>query len=305
MTIVAVTPNPAIDLTYRVPALEPGGTHRVPTASARAGGKGVNVARVLHQQGRPVIVVGTAGGESGRQLAADLERSGIAHALVPVAADTRRTVAIVDDEGAATVLNETGAEPDAEEVRWLHDRVVGLLPGASCLVGSGSLPPGVSTEFYGSLVREASGRGIPSVIDASGPALVMAAAAGANVLKPNAEELQTATGEADPIRGGEALLALGAGLVLVSLGADGMLALSARGDRWRARLPEPLRGNPTGAGDAAVAAVAAAITEGAEEVPALLIRASAWSAAAVLMPLAGEISPVGAELEHRLIVERM
>ena len=67
-----------------------------------------------------------------------------------------------------------------------------------------------------------------------------------------------------------------------------------------ARLPEPLAGNPTGAGDAAVAAVATLLDAGEQDAAALLRRATAWSAAAVLMPLAGEISPRHPELEAAL-----
>src|SRR5690606_42061309 len=85
------------------------------------------------------------------------------------------------------------------------------------------------------------------------------------------------------------------------LGAEGMMAVS--GDTvLRARLPAPLAGNPTGAGDAAVAAVATLLDAGEQDTAALLRRATAWSAAAVLMPLAGEISPRHPELEAALVV---
>ena len=70
-----------------------------------------------------------------------------------------------------------------------------------------------------------------------------------------------------------------------------------------ARLPEPLAGNATGAGDAAVAAAAAVLADGETDPERLLRRATAWSAAAVLMPLAGEISPTHPELAERVLVE--
>jgi len=78
----------------------------------------------------------------------------------------------------------------------------------------------------------------------------------------------------------------GAGAVVVSLGAGGLLAVTGAGV-WRAR-PEPLRGNPTGAGDACVAALAAGLAAGTAW-PALLADAVALSAAAVACPLAGEV----------------
>ncbi len=75
-----------------------------------------------------------------------------------------------------------------------------------------------------------------------------------------------------------------------------MLAASS-GSAWtRAALPRVLRGNPTGAGDAGVAAAAMLLAEGAPTAADLLRAATSWSAAAVLMPLAGEISPTHREL---------
>ncbi len=50
--ILTVTPNPALDLTWRVERLVEGGTHRADAGAARAGGKGLNVARVAHAEGR-------------------------------------------------------------------------------------------------------------------------------------------------------------------------------------------------------------------------------------------------------------
>ena len=68
------------------------------------------------------------------------------------------------------------------------------------------------------------------------------------------------------------------------------MLLPTRGRGWRGRLAQPLHGNPTGAGDAAVAALAAGL---ATHAPAHdLVRAAvAWSAAAVLQPVAGHVDP--------------
>lgn len=54
--ILTVTPNAALDVTYGVDNLRPNTSHRVGTAHRRAGGKGVNVARVLAALGHPVAV---------------------------------------------------------------------------------------------------------------------------------------------------------------------------------------------------------------------------------------------------------
>ncbi|GAA3859752.1 1-phosphofructokinase family hexose kinase [Leifsonia kafniensis] len=304
--IVTVTPNPALDLTYPVDAVRLGDTNRVAAASVRAGGKGVNVARVAHQQGYPVLAIAPAGGASGQEFADELAASGVTHRLVPVQASTRRTIAFVEhDSNQTTIFTESGENHTSTEWQLLTDAVASALPTARCLVGSGSLPAGAPLGFYPRLVALATANGVPSIIDTSGAGLLAAAAAGATVLKPNRHELAEATGIGDPLVGARHLLALGAELVLLSLGEEGMVALSASDPEapFFARLPRVLRGNPTGAGDAAVAAAAVAYATGRYRIDQVLGAATAWSAAAVLMPLAGEISPDHTALAAELIFD--
>lgn len=300
--ILTVTPNPALDLTWHVDRLTLGETHRADAGAVRAGGKGINVARVAHAQGASVLAVSTAGGRSGVEFAAELGASGVPNRLVPVAGATRQSVAIVDEAlGDSTVVNERGLNPTDPEWAAMLGEVVDALPGAQVLVISGSLPPGAPATLLPLLIGTARDAGVPVIVDTSGPALLHAADAGASVLKPNAAELVEATGIADPVDGARSLIERGVDLVLLSLGAEGMLAVTAS-DVLHARLDAPLAGNPTGAGDAAVAACAVLFADGIRDPAAILRRATAWSAAAVLMPFAGEIADDWPALESRLIV---
>jgi 1-phosphofructokinase family hexose kinase len=311
--ILTVTPNPAVDLTWHVDRLDPGGTHRVPVGASRAGGKGLNAARVLYAAGHDVVALTTAGGATGAEFRAELEASGIAHRLLPVSAPTRRSVAIVDDvSGEATVLNEFGPPLSAPEAVALADAAVEAGRTAAAVAICGSLPQGFDPDALGALVGRLTANGSRVVVDTSGPGILVAARAGAHALKPNAEELAAATGHADPLDGARALIALGARLVLVSLGADGLLVVGANGSPVRARLPRVLHGNATGAGDAAVAAMAVELATGddlwsdtdaaAAARSRLARRATAWSASAVLMPLAGELSPDHPALADEVVV---
>ena len=302
--ILTVTPNPAIDLTYTVPALALGNTQRVAAARSRAGGKGVNVARVAHQLSLAVFVVAPVGGHSGLEFARELETSGLPHELVPVRAATRRSVALVEtDSGRTSVLNERGVALRQTDWTALAGCIRRHVGEATCLVGSGSLPPDADDGFYADLVGIGRDAGMPVLIDASGAALLAAARAGADVLKPNRRELAEATGVSSPIDGAAQLLDAGARLVLVSLGEEGMFAMTAA-DREPlfARLPAPIIGNPTGAGDAAVAAAAACFSAGITERAVILRRATAWSAAAVRSPVAGEVAGDLAELEAAVVL---
>ena len=300
--ILTVTPNPALDLTWHVDRLVEGDTHRADAGVARAGGKGLNVARVAYSEGADALAVTTTGGRVGEEFAAELRASGVPHALVSVAAETRRSIAVVDETaGDTTVINERGINPTDSEWADLLAEVVERLPTARVLVVSGSVPPGAPESLVPMLIAVGKDAGIPVIADTSGPALLRAADAGADVLKPNAAELVDATGITDPVEGARSLIARGVGLVLLSLGADGMLAVTAS-DLVHARLDEPLAGNPTGAGDAGVAACTVLYAEGEGDPEQILRRATAWSAAAVLAPLAGDISPRWRELEQQLRV---
>lgn len=295
--ILTVTPNVALDVTYRIGRLEAGSSLRVSAVSARAGGKGVNVARVLHALGHDVLVTGQVGGGAGAAVVADLDVAGIPHHLVPVAGETRRTIAVVDADGEATTLLEPGPTIQAAEWSCLVETVRALSARATAVVLSGSLPPGVPVDAYATLVRTVRATGVPVLLDSSGPSLLAGLGAGPTLIKPNLPELRAITpdvaaeGGDELLHRAEALRSLGAQTVVASLGTDGMVAVTDHG-AWHARLPEGthIAGNPTGAGDAAVAALAASAADGSPW-PVRLQAAVALSAAAVAHPLAGSIDP--------------
>ncbi|WP_231116082.1 1-phosphofructokinase family hexose kinase [Motilibacter rhizosphaerae] len=286
--ILTVTLNPAWDVTYVVDRLLPGGTNRVTSASGRAGGKGVNVGRVLQQMGAEVLVSGVVGGATGSLLLAELSASSVPHAMLEEAPETRRTVTVMEADGSATVLNEAGAagEP-ALWTRWLrhYDRLVG---DAAVVVLSGSLPPWAPARAYAELTAHAHAAGALVVLDTSGPPLVAALPARPDLVKPNEEEVLHATGAPDVLAAASGMFAAGVPRVVVSRGAEGLLAVDADGPLTVVP-PTLVPVNPTGAGDALAAGLALGLVS-AEPWPDVLRRAVAWSAAAVLHPSAGTLA---------------
>ena len=289
--ILTVTLNAALDVTYRVPRLEPHTSHRVSEVAQVAGGKGVNVASVLALQGLPVLATGLLGGATGEQIRTDLSARGIRHDFARCGGESRRAVAVVSEvDGDATVFNEPGPHVAASEWEAFRLHLADLVQrhGASVVVASGSLPPGLPSDAYAEVVRVARAGGARCILDASGGALTAALGSGPDVVKPNRDELREATGQTDLVAGAEVLRRCGARDVLVSAGPEGLVLVGRAGGVTRARLAEPLRGNPTGAGDAVVAALAAGMSRGAAPAE-VLAEAVAWSAAAVLHPLAGQV----------------
>lgn len=289
--ILTVTLNTALDITYRVTSLRPHAEHRVSEVVERPGGKGVNVARVLAALGYGVTVTGLAGGPTGQVLRERLAGApGITDALVPVAGPTRRTVAVVDRRtGDTTQLNEPGPHIGPAEWAAFLRAYDTLLADASAVALCGSLPPGVPVGAYAGLIRVARTAGVPVLLDTGGEPLRRGIAAPPDIVKPNAAELAELTGSHEPARATRDARRRGALAVVASLGADGLLAATPEG-HWRAAPPARLRGNPTGAGDAAVAGLLSGLVDGLPW-PDRLTRATALSAAAVLAPTAGEFDP--------------
>ncbi|TDT32169.1 tagatose 6-phosphate kinase [Streptomyces sp. BK208] len=286
--ILTVTLNTALDITYRVQGFRPHASHRVTEVTERPGGKGLNVARVLAALGHEVTVTGFAGGTTGDVVSERLAGvPGVSDALVPVAGATRRTVAVVDERtGDTTQLNEPGPAVAPAEWTAFQEAYADLLTGAAAVALCGSLPPGVPVGAYAGLVRTARSAGVPVLLDTSGEPLRRGLAARPDLIKPNADELAELTGTHEPQRAAQAARRRGARSVVASLGAEGLLAVTPEG-RWRAAPPAHVRGNPTGAGDSAVAGLLSGLVEHLPW-PQTLARAVALSAATVLAPVAGE-----------------
>jgi tagatose 6-phosphate kinase len=298
--ILTVTLNLAVDVTYHVERIRWQETSRVDDVARRAGGKGVNVARVLHQLGHEAVVTGLAGGVTGAAARAELADAGLEDQTVPMEGTSRTTLVVVEADGGVTGFSEPGPQVSAAEFQRLLQRFQSLLPRVDAVVLAGSLPPGVPVDAYARLVAGAVAAGRPVLLDAEGEALTHGVAAGPTLVKLNTHELAGVLAGRDSAAGAEMLRAAGAEAVVVSEGARGLVAVTPDGS-WRAAPPSELRGNPTGAGDAA----SAALILGAmcrSPWPERLADAVALSAAAVRAPQAGSFDLVSYRSPGEIVV---
>ena len=306
--IVTVCLNPAIDVTYRVLELSVGRSHRVLEVHARAGGKGVNVARVLHQLDEPVTVAGLCGGATGAEIAADLQRSGLPAAFTLISGQSRRTVTVVDARDA-TVFNEPGPPVSAAEWTAFTAAFDEIAKAGRVVVASGSVPPGCPDTAYAELVAIARANGAAVVLDAEGEQLRHALGVRPDVAKPNAAEVAHLFGRPVSTRqdardAAQLLCDSGAEAGIVSLGAEGFVAVTPSAV-FDVRLPRRIRGNQTGAGDALAGAIARGLARH-DPWPELLADAAALSAAAVAVPVAGSVAiDVMAEVRPGVVVQKV
>lgn len=309
--ILCVALNPSIDKRLHVDRLRLGEVQRAINHESTAGGKGLNVARVVAAIGAKVSVTGFIGGSNGDWIRNRLKHEGIDQDWIVIAGETRVCLNLIDDrEGTSTEILEPGSlisscEADAFRKLW-HDLAV---PGRWITL-SGSLPRGLGEAYYADLIAAAKSRGANVVFDASGAALAQGAASGPHTVKPNEEEFRQWTGS-DPrdtqaIRGlAEELGHRGVRTLIVSLGRDGCIAASPGGALWRSIPPSVQAVNAVGSGDSFVAGWTVASASGLA-LPDALRLATAVGAANALTETTGSVDRrTVEELLEQVIVERV
>jgi 1-phosphofructokinase family hexose kinase len=282
--IITVTPNPSVDRTVLVDGVARGEVNRARSARVDPGGKGVNVSRALAANGTATSAILPIGGSEGRLLQDLLSGTGISVTAVGIAMSTRANIAVIEPDGTTTKINEPGPLLDADEQDRLVAAVIArLAQRPTWLVCCGSLPPGLSPDFYARMVEAGANFGVPVAVDTVGTPLVLAAKAGAALMKPNNDELADATGRelhtiGDVITAADVLRAPG-GTVVVSLGPRGALLVNDSG-AVHAISNDRSPVSTVGAGDALLAGYLHAGTNDA----AALATGVAWGTAAVGLP---------------------
>ncbi|NCC35665.1 MAG: 1-phosphofructokinase family hexose kinase, partial [Chloroflexia bacterium] len=197
MTLLILTPNPALDRTMTFANLRLGIVQRTDQVVVAAGGKGLNVARAAHTLGQQALVCAPLGGYTGRYVAALAEIEGLAGSwFYHNAGETRTCVLLVDPEADdATALNEAGPSFGADDWAGFAASASKASLEAQLAIVSGSLPRGIEPASLGALIAQIQGQGLPLIIDTSGAALVAALAAQPWGIKVNGAELGDVLGQ--------------------------------------------------------------------------------------------------------------
>lgn len=287
--ILTLTMNPAVDVSTRTAKVEPTHKLRCGPATVHPGGGGINVARVVQRLGGQVRAVFPAGGLNGDVLCRLLRAEAVPDECVPIAGETRESFSVHEEaSGLDWRFVLPGPALDPGETQACLDRAAALAEDGGMVVASGSLPPGVPEDFYARLARPLAARGVRLVLDSSGPALAAALEAGVYLVKPSLRELHDLTGSplddtAQRLAACRDLIARGrAGIVALSLGAQGALLVSREG-AWQAPALPVQVASTIGAGDSFVGGLVHALQRG-DALDAAFRQAMAASAAALLSP---------------------
>ncbi|MGV3011452.1 1-phosphofructokinase [Streptococcus thoraltensis] len=252
--IYTVTLNPSIDYIVRLDAVEVGQVNRMDSDDKYAGGKGINVSRVLKRLAIDNTATGFIGGFTGRFITDELEKEGISTAFVPVSQDTRINVKIKADQ--ETEINGAGPVISNQELDALKEQLAHLT-SEDVVVFAGSAPSNLGNQVYKELLPIAKASGAAIVCDFEGETLLESLAYQPLLVKPNNHELEAifdVTLESlDDIEAyARKILEKGAQNALISMAGDGALLVTEDA----AYFAKPIKGqvkNSVGAGDSMVA----------------------------------------------------
>jgi tagatose 6-phosphate kinase len=278
-TILTLTANPLIDYltTGRIVA---DSVNRIGQFAAVAGGKGLNMGRVLARHGHRVIATGFAGGSSGDLLADLTAADGMEPAFISTASRTRLGFIAIDaDRGGNTSVLENGSPVTTSELGALMKQLPTLIHQADLVLIGGSVPHETCNGLYRQVLDLCARENVTCWVDAYG-VVMDEALAGSNppaFAKPNKDEY------------GKSRRWLPCRELHVSDGANEIKIRHPEG-RFRVRPPKVKALNSVGSGDCYVAALAHARLSGMTFVDQLRYASAAGAANAARIDIA-RISP--------------
>jgi 6-phosphofructokinase 2 len=298
--IVTLTLNPAIDGAAETERVQPLRKNRTSNERYYPGGGGINVARVIEELGGKATAVYLSGGVPGPLFDTLFERTGIAAHHVRIEDNTRFSHVIFE--------RSTGLEyrfvpegPRIQEREWRSSLEVLDTLEFDFLVASGSLPPGVPSDFYATVADLVARKGARLVLDTSGAPLQRALERGVFMIKPSLGEFEALIGKSisDPLTAeneAQALVRSGAAQVIaLTMGRAGAL-LASNEARLKLAPPPVEAKSAVGAGDSFVGAMTLALAQGRGIQDSFGFGVAAGTAA---------VLSVGTELCKRADVERL
>ncbi len=279
--IFTITLNPSLNKTVDVEELMYDDVNVILGEERSAGGKGIDVSRVIKELGGQSIALGLMGGYNGIEVEGRLTNEGILCDFTRVSGETRTNLIIHQQrKKMQTFLSAPATQVTQFDIATLY-RKIKHIPKDSYVVMSGSLPPGLNDSFYAQIITGLKVKGIKAFLDTDGEALKTGVQAGPYLIKPNIHEFgRLVEGNArdhDDVLGLVAPYLSLVDSVVVSMGARGAVGVS-RKERYIVTPPKVNVKSSTGAGDALMAGMVFALSEGASFKDALCLGVACGTA---------------------------
>jgi 6-phosphofructokinase 2 len=280
--IYTITLNPALDRTLWIQKARDDVSNRILEEKSFAGGKSIDVSKVLKNLGVDNIALGFVGGFAGRELEGRLLNDGIQSDFVRVSGETRTNIIIHEIEtGKQLAFNARGPEIRASELMQFVEQLE-KMPCPELVAIGGSLPPGVNPVIFRKIITLVKRCQAKVVLDVDDEALRVGIEALPDVIKPNIHELSALVGRElkdldEIIAAARDINRQGVKIVLVSMGGKGILLVS-HGREYLAVPPEVKVESTIGAGDSSVAGFISGLVRGKDLKECLIYAVAAGTA---------------------------
>ena len=287
--IYTITFNPALDYISQVDNFEIGKINRTKSEKILPGGKGLNVSTVLKNLGIENTALGFIAGFTGKELENRMKSFGIKTDFIEVKNGlTRINVKINSKE--ETALNGNGPQIEQEDIQKMLEKIE-KITNEDIVIIAGNIPKGINNDIYEIICAKLEKNGVTFVVDSTRELLINVLKYKPFLIKPNKEELEETfkvkiENNEQIIIYAKKLQAMGAQNVLISLGGDGAILITEKGDVYTSKAPKGKVVNTVGAGDSMVAGFIAEYARNRDYNKALKTGIATGSASAFSMELA-------------------
>ena len=264
--ILTVCMSPCTDVTIELDSFNVGKTNIVKAKTITYAGKALNVAIGVRRLGGESYATGLMYNENGYMFENALNKEGVPFTFVWNKGRVRENYKFIDSRSMLTEVNDVGEEVSKEKTQEVLSMVRMLSAKSKITVLSGGLPRGVDDRYYGQLAQAVDKNSL-KIVDTHGQRLFAALGEGADLVKPNLDELENTLGrrlesKEDMLAGCYELLDRGAKRVLLSLGKQGAIITDGMHNYYCKSINVAVN-STVGAGDGMVAGAAMRMLEDA------------------------------------------
>lgn len=263
--IYTVTLNPAIDYYVVMKEFVEGNLNTAEEGYTLAGGKGINVSKVLKNFGKESVALGFVGGFTGSFIKDDMKACNIAERFIELEENTRINMKLKTEKTESEIA---GKSPKIckENIEKLLDEIKNIKKD-DILILSGSVPNTIDKGIYGEIIEKLP-EGTKVILDTRGEPFTKALDKGVFITKPNIDELSEFFQKRlekieEIVEAGKKLRAMGSKNVIISMGKEGSILISEKGV-YKGNAPKGKLISSVGAGDSMVAGITYGLIEGKE-----------------------------------------
>lgn len=263
--IYTVTLNPAIDYYVVMKEFVEGNLNTAEEGYTLAGGKGINVSKVLKNFGKESVALGFVGGFTGSFIKDDMKACNIAERFIELEENTRINMKLKTEKTESEIAGKS-PKISKENIEKLLDEIKNIKKD-DILILSGSVPNTIDKGIYGEIIEKLP-EGTKVILDTRGEPFTKALDKGVFITKPNIDELseffqkKLETTE-EIVEAGKKLRAMGSKNVIISMGKEGSILISEKGV-YKGNAPKGKLISSVGAGDSMVAGITYGLIEGKE-----------------------------------------